>query len=402
VELKHSDQFTQSVRANIAFWSRHPGLADPSAWPALHRDRENLFRATIFGLQLPDTYLEAAELAAHCFEYVFERGYWADWIPVLEQAITDCPDDELALRGRLNGQLGSLYRKDRRLDEAVAACREEENAARQLNDALGLARAHLRLAQVYNRKRQYKAAERYGKMALDEFEAINTVLERIADACNLLGVVALGKGDWHKAESDLRRACELFRRANRPIDVGRSLANLLLVLEHTGRIDEALEISEEAGEIFAAYNLPLERARLYINLGVMHYGQGDLVKAEAAFREADTPAMRRSGPVYLQSLTEMNLGNVLLNQGRFEESRPYLLKCVAGFRRANAQIMLANSLECLAETSIEFGDRDEAIHQYEEALTIVAAIPHDDFANRLAKRVRKTLDGLTLSADQQN
>ncbi|UCG26015.1 MAG: tetratricopeptide repeat protein [Chloroflexota bacterium] len=402
MELKHSDQFTRSVRANIAFWSRHTGLADPSAWPALHRDRENLFRATIFGLQLPDTYLEAAELAARCFEYVFERGYWADWIPVLEQAITDCPDDELALRGRLNGQLGSLYRKDRRLDEAVAAYNQQENIARQLNDPYGLASAHLRLGQVYNRKRQYEATERYAQMAMDEFEAINAPPEKIADTLNLLGLVALGRGDWHKAETNLRRACDLFRRANKHVDVGRSLANLLLALEHTGRIDEAFEMSEEAGQIFTAYDLHLERARLYINLGTLHYRRGDLAKAEAAFRQADTSAMRRSGPVYLQSLTEMNLGNVLLSQGRIEESRPYLLKCVAGFRRVNAQIMLANSLEGLAETSIELGDRDEAIHLCEEALAIVAAIPEDAFANRLEKRVRTILDELTLSADDQN
>ena len=401
MEPKPSDQFAQSVRANIAFWSQHPGLDDPLAWRPLDRDRENLYRATIFGLRRPDTYLEAAELAARCFDYVFERGYWSEWIPILEGAIADCPDGELALKGRLLGQLGSLYRKDRRLDEAVAAHVLAEKVARRLGDPHSMARAHLRLGQVYLRKRQYDAAERYGQMALDEFEAVNAPLERIADAFNLLGVVALGKGDWHKAESNLRRACDLFRRANKTVDVGRSLANLLLALEHTGRIDEVLEISEEAGEIFAVYDLQLERARLYINLGTLHYRQGELAKAEAAFCQADTQAMRRSGPVYLQSLTEMNLGNVLLSQGRFEESRPYLLKCVAGFRRVNAQIMLANALECLAETLIEIGDGDEAIHLCEEALAIVRAVPEDAWARKVEDRVCGALDELASDTERQ-
>ena len=386
-----SSAFVQSVAANIAFWRDHAGLADPLAWPALDRERENLFRATVFGLQLDDTYLEAAELAQRCFTYVFERGYWPEWTPVLERAITGCPGDQLALMGRLLNQLGSLYRKQRRLDEALAAHEQAQQIGRQLTDQSLIAHSHLSFGRVFLRKRSYAEAERYAQLALTEFEAGGAKPQKMANVYNLLGIIALGRGDYDASESYLRQACELFRQAIASIELGRSLANLCYTMENQGLTDETLEWFEEAAAIFTTYDLQIEHARLFNILGTNHYRQGNLTGAEVAFRQADTPIMRRSGPVYSQSLTEMNLGNVLLSQGRFEESRSYFIESVTGFRQVKSLTLLANSLDGLAETSIELGDREEAIGLYEEALEIVTAIPEDAIANRMEKRFRGIL-----------
>jgi predicted negative regulator of RcsB-dependent stress response len=101
--------------------------------------------------------------------------------------------------------------------------------------------------------------------------------------------------------------------------------------------------------------------------------------------------MRRAGPIYLRSLIEMNLGNVLLQQGHAEESRIFFLNAVSGFRLVGAQTMLANSLDGLAETALAVGDREEAIADYEEAHAIVAAVPEDAFANRMERKFRVLL-----------
>ncbi|MGD8857320.1 MAG: tetratricopeptide repeat protein, partial [Chloroflexota bacterium] len=148
-----SAQFISSVAANLAYWCDHEGLADPRAWPALDRERRNLFQAVEYGLQLPQTWSAAADLALKSYTYVFERGYWSEWTPVLEQALSACPDENSAVKWRLAQQLGSFYRRLRRLDDAEAFHEQAEAVARSLGDPLLVARAQLGLGRVHFRRR---------------------------------------------------------------------------------------------------------------------------------------------------------------------------------------------------------------------------------------------------------
>ncbi|MGD8806401.1 MAG: tetratricopeptide repeat protein [Chloroflexota bacterium] len=389
-----SAQFISSVAANLAYWCDHEGLADPRAWPALDRERRNLFQAVEYGLQLPQTWSAAADLALKSYTYVFERGYWSEWTPVLEQALSACPDENSAVKWRLAQQLGSFYRRLRRLDDAEAFHEQAEAVARSLGDPLLVARAQLGLGRVHFRRRHYDQAERYARLALAGFEALGTCLNLVANTCNLLGNIAVGRGDYDESTEHFYRARDLFRQAQVPIELGRTNVNLYEALGRLGRTQEALALFEEAATIFSTYDLYLERSRLYVNLGFLHYSQDDLAQAEAAFREAYTPAIRRAGPIYLRSLIEMNLGNLLLLKGAFEESRTYFLSAVAGFRQTNARAMLANSLDGLAEIAMVTGKNEEALALYEEALAIVTAIPEDAFANRMEKRFRGLLEEL--------
>jgi tetratricopeptide (TPR) repeat protein len=223
----------------------------------------------------------------------------------------------------------------------------------------------------------------------------------MAHANNLLGLIALGRGDLDDSAKELYRAVDMFRRAQEPIELGRTMVNLCETLARLDRAAEASELLEEAAAIFTKYNLQLERDRLYIALGFLHYSQNDLAQAEAAFRQAYSPSMRRAGPVYLRSQVEMNLGNVLLLQSKTDESRSYFLSAVAGFRLIGSQTMLANSLDGLAETSLAAGEKQEAIDLYEEALGIVQAIPEDAFANRMETRFRALLEELKSVAEEE-
>jgi tetratricopeptide (TPR) repeat protein len=272
--------------------------------------------------------------------------------------------------------------------------------SRQLADQSLIAQTNLNIGRIFLRRHSYTEAERYAQLARAGYEDGGARPAKIANAYNLLGIIAQGRGDYEASESYLRRACERFRQADVPVELGRSLVNLCLAMENHGLTEETLAWFEEAAAIFVTYDLHIEYARLFNTLGTVHYKQDNLAEAEAAFRQADTPIMRRSGPGYFRSVTEMNLGNVLLIQGRFEESRSYFLKCVAGFRQVNSLTSLANSLDGLAETSIALGDSKEAIALYEEALDIVTSIPEDAFANRMEKRFQGILRELRQTADE--
>jgi tetratricopeptide (TPR) repeat protein len=396
-----STQFIDSLAANIAYWRGHDGLSDPRAWPALDRERGNLFRAVEFGLRHEETWPAAAELALACYTYVFERGYWGEWAPVLEKLLSASPDQDSTVRGRVYHHLGNFYRRLRRLDEAQAAHEQTEALGQLLDDGLLLALAHLGLGRVYMRRRQYAEAKQYARLALAGFEARSTGLRLPANARNLLGIIALERGDNEDARREFYQARDLFCQAQLPIEQARTNVNLCQALTRLGCAEEALELFEEAAAIFTEHDLHTERSRAYMSLGFLRYTQDDLPQAEAAFRRAYTPAMRRAGPIYLRSMIEMNLGNVLLQQGRREEARNYFLSAVAGFRLVNAQTMLANSLDGLAEITLAAGNRQEAIDLYEEALAIVTPIPENAFAQRMEKRFRGLLAELSLAPDEE-
>lgn len=396
-----SVQFIASVAANLAYWRDHEGLADPLAWPKLDRERENLFRAVEFGLRLEQTWPEAAGLALDCFAYVYDRGYWSEWAPVLERALATCPDESPAIKGRLLNQVGSLYRKLRRLDEAQVAFEQAEAFAHMVDDPFILADTRRKLGEVHFRRHQYDEAERYARLALATLAAHGRAAAKEADARNLLGIVALGRGDYETSAAELYQACDLHREADEPIELARTMTNLCQTLSRLGRAAEVLALAHEAAGIFTEYDLRSERSRVYLHLGFFYYTRDDLAQAEEAFRQAYSPFMRRAGPVYIRSLIEMNLGNVLLLQGYAEESRAYFLSAVEGFRLVNSQTNLANSLDGLAETLLAAGDRQEAIALYEEALAIVTAIPEDAFAQRMELRFRGILEELTSPVDTE-
>jgi tetratricopeptide (TPR) repeat protein len=322
-------------------------------------------------------------------------------VPVLEQALSACSEEPSVVKGRLARQLGTFYRKLRRLDDARAALEQAEAIGRGLNDPLLVASSQLGLGQVHLRRHQYDLAERYARRALAAFESQGTLPDKVAHTRNLLGIIALNRGNHRESVQEFRVACALFRQADEPIEYARTCVNLTEALSRLGSVDEALKLSEEAIAILTTYDLRLERSRLYVNLGFLHYSQDDLAQAEAAFRQAYTPAMRRAGPGYLRSLIEMNLGNVLLLRGHAEEGRAFFLSAVAGFRLVNAQTMLANSLDGLAEIAIAAGDREEAVTYYVEALAIVSAIPEDAFARRLEKRFRSLLKELRQPVEEE-
>jgi tetratricopeptide (TPR) repeat protein len=320
---------------------------------------------------------------------------------VLEQAIAACPECDLAVKARMLNQLGSLYRRERRLDDALAVHNQAEELGRALDDAMLVAQAQLGLGRVYRWRGQYDLADQYANQALTAFSAPDISLQYAAHAYNLSGVIALGRGNYEVAATQLSEACDLFRKAMEPIELARSEVNLCEPLARLGRIDEALELLEEAAAIFTQYSHQLERARLYVNLGFLHYSRDDLVEAEAAFRKAYTPNLRQFGPIYQRSQIESNLGNVLLLQGHIEQARTYFLSAVAGFRLVDSRTWLANSLDGLADTTLAAGDRQEAISLYEEALAIVQEVPEDAWANRMETRFLGVLAELKSSAEEE-
>lgn len=375
--------FAESIAANITYWQTR--LREPSdeEIKAIDLDRTNLYRAIEFGMGLPVTWHDAANLVVQCFPFIIQRGYYRDWIPVLEKLTSGCVREDLALKGRLLDQLGLMYRRNRQLDESIASHLEEERIGEQLDDSSRKSFARMQLSAVYWRKRQYETAEKYGLAALEGFSGLDDNKEKVASCFINLGNIALGRGDLKLAEERVKQSIELYRQLENPVELANALKNLATISETAGEYDEALLILIEVVDILAPTELEIDKAAIEINIGTLYFRKEQLDLAEAAFRRADSPYMKEFGPVYYRALTANNLGNVYLLREEWERAERHLRISVRLFRKAKAQINLANSLSGIAEALVGMDKPDEAIPLYDEAIEIVVAHPDDAWAQRL-------------------
>jgi tetratricopeptide (TPR) repeat protein len=389
-----SRKFAESIAANLDYWHVRLGDLSEDDLRVVDRDRVNLYRAIEFGLDLQETWQETTKLIVRCFPLITQRGYYRDWIPVLEKAASCCTGKDLALKGRVFDQLGICYRRNRLLDAAITVHLEEERIGESLKDESRMAFARMHLSAAFWRKHQYERAEQYGLAALSGFMALDDSKEMVASCLINLGNIAQGRGDHALARDRLNRSLGLYRELNQPADIAVVLKNLSTVYETEGNYDEALVGLIEAADILSGTEFEIDKSLVEINIGTLYFRKGELDLAEAAFNRADSPYMRELGPVFYRALIANNLGNVCLLREQWDQAEKYLQRSVFLFRQANAQVNLANSLSGVAEALVGMGKVDEAIPYYDEAIELVAIFPEDAWAKRLYEEFNGTRGSL--------
>lgn len=384
-------QFSESIAANLAYWRQRVGSLDKYDARPIAGEGQNLFRAVQFGLKLPQTWQCAAELVVECWNLVKDHSFWTEWIPKLEAVVAGSDENNQELKAQALDQLGILYRRNRQFDAALAAHQEEEQIGCDLDDKYRLAQAAMRFGETYWRMRQNDKAANYTRTALNILLDLNADPNLVAICYHDLGSINQNRGALDESEEQLRMALKLRREQGEPLGAARTLMNLGLTLDSADRPEEAIACYEEAKELFNSVSNDFELARVENCLGTLHYHQGNLDDAEAAFRRADSPYMRKQGRPYDRTLTKMNLANVLLAQGRLDAAEKYWQACIQEWRLMDSRLMLANSLSGLAETYVEQGKFEDVIPLYEEALAIVIEYPDDSWAQRLRDRFEDAL-----------
>ena len=390
-------QFTKSVAANINYWRQLTAELDDDMMTALVHERHNLFRAAEFGLGLADTWRDTADLIVQAFPLIRRFGDWREWIPILEKSVRQCSEDDLAVKGQALNQLGILYRIDRRFDTALTAHEQEEAVGHLLGEERRLAFSQLRYAETYWRLRRYDEAEAHAEAALASFTSIGADSEHIAACLNILGNIALGRGDLTTAAHNFRESLELYRQVEQPLNLAQVLNNLGRTLQQAGEMDGALASYREAKELLPPEKYAQDAVNVELNIGTFHFNQGNLVGAEEAFGRAYSIQRRHWVPTYYRAMTTMNLANIRLVQGRLDEAEANWRECIEGWRESDAHLMLANSLGGLAETLAAKGATDQAIPLFDEALAILAEYPNAAWAKRLNKLFKQEREDTILA-----
>lgn len=404
-------QFRSSTVANLQYWEAHIARFSEWDWAGLDLERHHVFRAILFSLGLPPPYVTSAlretwlSLARQLYNFGERRGYWHEWLPLLDQLIPKFADDPAA-QNLLLSQLGDLYRLTQQLPQAIKAHQQAEQLANQLGDEQRVGQIALTLGVDYLRAREYDEAIRYGQKALQTFDRLHITGREVGAAHNLLGLVFRALGRWEEAAEHLQEAIAIWREAGSVIELARSLNNLALVYEAQNNIQSALTCYQEARQILTETPDALDWTLIAISEGNLYYNLGRFPEAAAAFNRIDLDFLRQSGHQRYEALTLNNLGCVALEQGQYEQAEAHVRDSISLWRQLNDPVRLADTLDTLTETLIRQKRYAAAQSACEEAIDLLAGLPEDyhvkQLRSQLSRRRQKLQSSFTSSTEIQS
>jgi len=267
----------------------------------------------------------------------------------------DLPDHDL---GHVTAGLAEVLERAGRYDEALDALR---GAMRLLgDDDLLRANVLLRRAQVRMRKAGYPQALRDTMLGIRLLEDRTDTPARAArsELLALRSSVRMAQQRPRETLRIARHAIEDARAAAERAPLARASANLDWAYFVMGEPDRAVH-SEEAVAIYESLGM-LDRASDVVNnMGGFAYYSGDWATAvEHVARSRDLSA--RAGNDVQAAMTGVNLGELLVAQGRLDDAEPVLDDAIRVLSAAGDDDHAVNGRLQRARLALRRGDVDEA------------------------------------------
>jgi len=396
------NHYTQAIHNGLRYWQKQAGDLDDAAIAALDKDRLNLHHFLEEGLRLEATQQPTAELMVKLGHFMETRGYWEEWLPLLERAIAATSDSATpTLYVRLLSWQGHLLAEKRgRHEEAVAVFQAARQVAQRVDDQRLLAETLFFLGEVQRRRYQYDDAGRYAREALAIFRQQPASDSWVAAVLNCLGNIARHQGKWATAVQYLTESVALWRQDPRTVRLGRVLFDLAIAYTGRGDLEQAHACLAEAYQIVIDSPHEIDKSRILNQIGVTYYRQEAWTEAADAFRQANTPYLQNSPDLYMQAQLANNLGNVLYGQQRWAVAEAHLRQAIPLWRARNDDLQLGNSLGSLGKVLAAQAKKQEADGCFAEAITLLAQFPQNQWANKLLAEFRDCRQRLWLEEEE--
>lgn len=253
----------------------------------------------------------------------------------------------------------------RRFASAATAVRD---AAVRAGDQRVEARVRTVLVQVHTIAGQFAAGEEEAREAMSLCEAVNDPWAA-GNAPNRRGFIAFHEGRHTESEALLGQAIDSFRDDNNQPGVASALCNLSRLKLHTGQVESAVRLAEEAIEIYDQLGLTLRGANARYTLGLALTRVGPLSAALGLFHEA-LDVFRNGRQRFWEGMTLFRIAEAHLTGGEpgsaavaAEESLAVLQDIGGDWRRGNVLTALGRALDGM-------GQRERARVCWREALSL--------------------------------
>ncbi|MGW1341164.1 ATP-binding protein [Kribbella sp. NPDC002412] len=182
-------------------------------------------------------------------------------------------------------------------------------------------------------------------------------------------IPAVENGNLERGAEHLFTALRMFRELSDGPGQARCCSSLTHVLGRLGRVDEALELGNEALRLSRQLGYRTVEGVSYIAIGGLYDRKGDTERADQAF-ERGVELAREQGDGRSLCKRFINIGFSHLLVGRLEEAKPPLYEGMKVAEEVGNDDLVTQVLHCLAAVFASQGEHKRAQEYLERALAL--------------------------------
>lgn len=173
---------------------------------------------------------------------------------------------------------------------------------------------------------------------------------------------SIGLGEYARAIELYDEAAEIYRAHECLAEQARSQIGKVNALPHLGRFSEALDVGQWASPILEAHQQWLPLVRLIMNLGTVHGRQNADVESLAMFDKAQELCIQKGFTETTEfAQIQINRAVILRNLGRFDASIDASQRASAALLQLDEAVEAARAQQGLALTYFVLGRFNEAL-----------------------------------------
>ena len=252
--------------------------------------------------------------------------------------------------------------------QAESYLTQAEQAARKLQDDVGLATALLHLGRIRFRRSEYALSEASLQEGLIYARQSNHN-ERKCQLLLWLGTVARNLGDYGQAEIYHQEGLALARQMGDQVQTSALFQALGTSAWEQGQYTQAEAYFQDAMALARQTGDRERLCELLVNSGTVAITRGDYAQGENYSLEA-LPLARQIGYRFAVTVIVGNLGEIARRQGRYTQAEEYLNESLEIARQLGNRDMISSGLLNLADVAMEQGNYAQAAAQSQEGLEI--------------------------------
>ena len=261
--------FEKGILKNLHYWSEHTAIETLDI-VALDQEKEGIFNAISYGLQLTSAWPALHPLITNVSPYMERRGYWLEWRNILNQAFDIARHlGDLEVEKTLSVFIARTAQRQKQYRASIQSYRNVLRLARSTGDEFEKARAYSNLSFLFIERGFWSRAEILGLNALEIFERIQSN-HGLAHTENHIGLLYIKQGKWDKAKKHLEHACNLWESMLDKHGLMLGFINLGLLYNEIEHCSDAIRYLEAAKTLANQTGDDAIMAIILMNLGIAH------------------------------------------------------------------------------------------------------------------------------------
>ena len=386
--MASDDEFFDLVALAIAYWQTTGANIKYEDLSKLDAEIDNLYQAIYFGLHHPLLSHDAIELLISLFQFVERRGHWHDWLTLIVQAQALTSTRPIVF-AQLCNQAGILCRLQYNYAQAIEYHQRAIHVFSQHHRKLELAVTHTYLANAHYRARHFAESTQHNQQARHIFAQLSEAPpnQYLVSMENMSGLTLMETGDSQQAISAFKNALSVGHANMDTRYRATILNNLGIAYDRSGRISDALVVFDNALTILSDSEDEFTKTQTLLNKGTTLAKIGAWREAEHCFLQANSDFLSNSPDLRHKAMVANNLGYVLTQQKRFDESIVHFQHAIRQWRLIEDWLELSNSLGDLGFVWLQLDDTQKSGQAFDEAKQCLARCPSTSRASQIAEEL---------------